>query len=188
MTYRSLRKLNNELLHDSCWPCLLVPNPYSLLSEENSVKHTFATLNDLKAATGQKLGPTDWLEITQERVQQFAEATSDEQWIHLDQQRAATESPFGQTVAHGYLTISLATMLMEQLFELKGASLQINYGLNRLRFPAPVLVGSNVRLHATIAEVSEVKGGVQVIFDISYENDQQSKPVCVAQSVARFYL
>lgn len=145
----------------------------------------FANTPALKAAVGQTLGPSDWLLIDQERVRAFALATGDLQWIHLDTERAERESPYRQTVAHGYLTLSLIPGLMRQIFALEGARLRINYGLNRVRFPAPVLVGSSVRLHAVIAEVSEFAGGVQVVFDLRFESDRQEKPVCVAQIISR---
>lgn len=146
---------------------------------------TFTSRGALKAAIGQTLGPSDWLLIDQERVQAFALATDDPQWIHLDAERARRESPYGQTVAHGYLTLSLIPGLLRQIFALEGAKLRINYGLNRIRFPAPVLVPSRVRLHAVIAEVSEFTGGVQVVFDVRFDNDRQEKPVCVAQVISR---
>jgi len=146
---------------------------------------TFTSSAALKAASGQTLGPSDWLLIDQERVQAFAVATDDPQWIHLDTERARRESPYGQTVAHGYLTLSLIPGLMRQLFAFEGAKLRINYGLNRVRFPAPVLVPSRVRLHALIAEATEFEGGVQVVFDVRFESDRQEKPVCVAQIISR---
>ena len=146
---------------------------------------TFTSSAALKAASGQTLGPSDWLLIDQERVQAFAVATDDPQWIHLDTERARRESPYGQTVAHGYLTLSLIPGLMRQLFAFEGAKLRINYGLNRVRFPAPVLVPSRVRLHALIAEATEFEGGVQVVFDVRFESDRQEKPGCVAQIISR---
>lgn len=149
------------------------------------MKTTFASIAALKAAVGQALGPGDWLLIDQDRVNRFAAVTDDPQWIHTDIDRARRESPYGQTVAHGHLTLSLIPALLRQLFAFSGARLQINYGLNRVRFPAPVLVGSRVRLQAVIAEVSEVPGGVQVVFDVRIDNDRQEKPVCVAQSILR---
>ena len=145
----------------------------------------FTNTTALKAAVGQTLGPSGWLLIDQERVRAFALATDDLQWIHLDTERAERESPYGQTVAHGYLTLSLIPGLMRQIFAFEGARLRINYGLNRVRFPAPVLVGSSVRLHAVIAEVSEFAGGVQVVFDLRFESNRQDKPVCVAQIISR---
>lgn len=149
---------------------------------------TFTTAAALKAAVGQTLGPSDWLLIDQERVQRFAIATDDSQWIHLDTERAKRESPYRQTVAHGYLTLSLTPGLLRQSFTFTGAKLRINYGLNRVRFPAPVLVPSRVRLHAVIAEVSELEGNVQVVFDVRFENDRQERPVCVAQVISRLVL
>lgn len=151
------------------------------------MKQTFRTLADLEAACGQTLGPGPWHDITQSRVQTFAEAAGDFQWLHLDRERTQAESPYKQTVAHGYLTLSLATMLMSELFDLPDAGLQLNYGLGRVRFPAPVLVGSRVRLSAVLEEVREVEGGVQLTFNLTFENDRQTKPVCVAQTISRFY-
>ncbi|MBS3966081.1 MAG: MaoC family dehydratase [Truepera sp.] len=146
---------------------------------------TFTSIAALKAAIGQTLGPSDWLLIDQERVQAFALTTDDPQWIHLDSERARRESPYRQTVAHGYLTLSLIPGLLRQIFALEGAKLRINYGLNRVRFPAPVLVPSRVRLQAVINEVTEFAGGVQVVFDVRFDNDRQEKPVCVAQIISR---
>jgi acyl dehydratase len=151
------------------------------------MKQTFHTLADLQAARGQTLGPGPWHEITQAQVQTFAEATGDFQWLHLEPERAKAESPYQQTVAHGYLTLSLATMLLSELFDIPGVSLNVNYGLGRVRFPAPVLVGSRVRLGAVLEAADEIEGGVQLTLGLTFENDRQTKPVCVAQTVSRFY-
>lgn len=152
------------------------------------MKHRFASVDELRAAIGQPLGPSNWLEISQTRIHLFAEASGDHQWIHTDPERARRDSPYGQTIAHGYLTIGLTPMMMSEIFELRGAHTIINYGLNRVRFPAPVLEGSKVRMHAALTEVLDIERGIQVLFDIHYENDRQSKPVCVAQAVSRLYL
>src|SRR5271157_3254537 len=121
----------------------------------------FENLQDLKAAAGRHLGYSDWLEITQDRVNQFADATDDHQWIHVDPERAA-KGPFGRTVAHGYLTLSLVSTLLSQLMKVRNISMAINYGANKVRFPSPVPVGSLIRAGAQILSVDDVPGGVQV--------------------------
>lgn len=139
----------------------------------------------LVGADGTDLGDTQWIEISQERIDLFAEATGDHQWIHVDPVRAGL-GPFGATVAHGYLTLALTNFFLPQLLEVRNASMGINYGLNRVRFPAPVLVGSRVRAAAVISDVDEVDGGVQVVTTITIEIDGSDKPGCVAESVSRF--
>ncbi len=146
----------------------------------------FTSVEDLEAAVGTTLGPSRWLEVDQARVDAFAEATGDHQWIHTDPKRAALESPYRQTVAHGYLTLSLLSGLVSEIFPVE-AKMGVNYGLNRVRFPAPVLSGSQVRLVAVLREVRGVGGGAEVVLDATFENDKQTKPVCVAQAVLRFY-
>lgn len=144
-----------------------------------------------KIGTEIHCGP--WLEITQERIDAFAAATGDLQWIHTDAQRAAKESPYGATIAHGYLTLSLLPLLTESnapgFFEQNypGMRLRLNYGLNRVRFPAPVPVGSRVRAHTTVTEVEQVSGGVQFTYLISVEIAGNEKPACVAEFLARVY-
>jgi len=137
------------------------------------------------------LGPTDlghstWLEIEQKRVDTFADATDDHQWIHVDPERAAT-GPFGGAIAHGYLTLSLLIPLWSELLTVEGVTMAVNYGLNKVRFPAPVPVGSRIRAHAAIASVAEVKGGAEVVVDLTVEIEGQDKPACVAQAVYRFF-
>jgi acyl dehydratase len=146
---------------------------------------TFTSLRDLAAASGTDLGRSDWHRIDQERVTAFADATGDHQWIHLDPERAKA-GPFGTTVAHGYLTLALIPMLMAEIFQVSGVRMAINYGLNRVRFPAPARTGSSVRAAATIDEVSEVPGGVQVLISVTIETDDGDKPCCVAETVSRF--
>jgi acyl dehydratase len=136
---------------------------------------------------GDTYGPSDWLEITQERIDQFADATGDDQWIHVDPERAA-QGPFGTTIAHGFLTLSL--MVKFQYETRPGESefrMGINYGVNRVRFPAPVPVGSHIRAHFEVLEVSEVEGGIQVVTKGTVEREGEEKPVCVAEMVSRHY-
>ncbi len=134
---------------------------------------------------GSHLGHSEWIEISQERVQRFADATDDQQWIHVDPDRAA-QGPFGTTIAHGYLTLSLVVPLVSQIYRLDGVRMGINYGVNRVRFPSPVPVGSRVRAGATLAGVSPVDGGVQVTLDATIETEGGTKPACVAQTVSRY--
>jgi acyl dehydratase len=140
----------------------------------------------LKDHVGQHLGYSDWVTVTQDQVNQFADATGDHQWIHIDPERAA-KGPFGGPIAHGYLTLSLAPMLLEQIFRVGGISMGVNYGLNKLRFPAPVPVGSKVRLGATLADAEEISGGAQVTIDMVIEVEGAPKPSCVAQGIFRYY-
>lgn len=147
---------------------------------------TFASLDELAAAVGETIGPGDWQRVDQSRVDLFADATDDHQWIHVDPQRAAA-GPFGGTVAHGYLTLSLLPALAGRLYRVHGVRMGVNYGLNRVRFPAPVRVGSAIRASATIAEVSPVDGGVQLVAAVTVESDAGGKPVCVAETVSRLY-
>ncbi|MDQ1445238.1 MAG: hypothetical protein QOI20_1702 [Acidimicrobiaceae bacterium] len=141
----------------------------------------------LDEKVGQHLGYSDWHEVTQDQVNLFADATGDHQWIHVDPERAKKESPFGGPIAHGYLTISLAPLLLPQVVQVRGISMGVNYGINKLRFPAPVPVGSKLRAGATLSSVEEIAGGAQVTMDITFEVDGQDKPACVAQVVYRYY-
>jgi len=144
-------------------------------------------LEELKKLSGQELGRTGWLEITQDRVDRFADATGDHQWIHVDPGRAAA-GPFGGTIAHGYLTLSLVIPLFTELLEIRGTAMGINYGLEKVRFPNPVRVGSRIRLAATVAEVTDVAPGcVQLVLDFVVEIDGERKPACVARPVYRHY-
>ncbi|MER7899676.1 MaoC family dehydratase [Streptomyces sp. NPDC096046] len=147
----------------------------------------FTSVDDLKSAVGEQLGYTDWLEIDQKRIDLFAEATGDHQWIHVDPEKAAA-GPFGTTIAHGYLTLSLLPLFGPQLIAVEGVKMGVNYGMNKVRFPAPVPVGSRLRATAAISAVEEVSGGVQVAVAFSVEREGGDKPVCVAESVARYYL
>jgi acyl dehydratase len=143
-------------------------------------------LTELPGLAGADLGESSWIEITQERVNTFADATDDHQWIHVDVERAAA-GPFGGPIAHGFLTLSLIIPMFSELLQVDGAAMGINYGLNRVRFPAPVRVGSRIRGHGVIAEVTEVAGGLQVTVDLTVEIEGGAKPACAAQGVYRFY-
>jgi acyl dehydratase len=137
-------------------------------------------------AAGTVLGTTDWLEIDQARIDAFAAAIDDHQWIHVDRERAK-ETPFGGTIAHGYYTLSLAPMLNEQIFGLQGFAFAVNYGLNKVRFPAPLPVGGRVRMHAKLKALEEVPGGAQIMVECTFEREGGDKPVCVAETLARVY-
>ena len=141
---------------------------------------------ELKDHVGKELGASSWHEITQERVNTFAEATDDHQWIHVDPEMAA-QGPFGQTIAHGYLTLSLAPALMSEIWEFEDVQMGINYGLNRVRFPAPVPVGSKVRAVAKLQSVDEIPNGVQIVVECTFEREGGDRPVCVAETVSRLY-
>jgi acyl dehydratase len=147
----------------------------------------FASVAELRKAAGTSLGYTDWVDIDQARIDRFAEATGDHQWIHVDPQRAAT-GPFGTTIAHGYLTLSLLPALTAGRFSVEGARMGVNYGVNRVRFPAPVPVGSRVRALLELLEVTEISDGVQVTARVTVEREGGGKPVCVAETVSRIYL
>jgi acyl dehydratase len=135
---------------------------------------------------GQHLGYTEWHRIDQAQIDLFAEATGDHQWIHVDPERAKG-GPFGTTIAHGYLTLSLAPVLMGEVLVVEGSSMGVNYGCNKVRFPAPVPVDSNLRLGVTVAEAEDVTGGVQVALDMTFETEGSTKPSCVAQVVYRYF-
>ncbi|MGI8393246.1 MaoC family dehydratase [Leucobacter sp. W1038] len=147
---------------------------------------TMIPFAELPEYVGKDLGYTDWFEITQDRVNLFADAADDHQWIHVDPVRAA-DGPFGAPIAHGFLTLSLLIPLQTALFDIEGASTKVNYGLDKVRFVSPVPVGSKVRLTATIAEVLEVPGGLQAVIDVVIELEGGTKPAVVARSLQRFY-
>jgi acyl dehydratase len=147
---------------------------------------TFESLDDLRGAASTHLGWTDWLEITQERVDLFADATGDHQWIHVDVERATTESPFGGPIAHGYLTLALSNLFLPQLIAVPAASAGVNYGTGKVRFPAPVPVGSRVRGGAEIVAVDEIAGGLQTTITITIEVEGSPKPACVIESLSRW--
>jgi acyl dehydratase len=143
---------------------------------------TFTTVDQLTEAVGEDLGTTEWLEVTQERVDAFADATGDHQWIHVDVDRAK-EGPFGGTIAHGYLTLSLIPHFSPQLFELDTPGAKLNYGVNKVRFPNPVKVGSRIRATAQILDVGDVPAGKQMVTRYVVEIDGEDKPACVAETV-----
>ena len=147
----------------------------------------FDNIDSVLAAVGQDLGHTDWLTISQPRIQQFADATGDQQWIHVDPQRAAS-GPFGACVAHGFLTLSLANKFLPELIEYQRLKMGVNYGCEKVRFPAPVRVGARIRGHGLVVAAEPVKGdGVQVIVRITVEIEGQEKPGCVVDTISRLY-
>jgi acyl dehydratase len=147
---------------------------------------TIDGIDGLKEKVGAHLGYSEWHEVTQEQVNLFADATGDHQWIHVDVERAKA-GPFGGPIAHGYLTLSLAPTLLDEVIKVRGISMGVNYGLNKLRFPSPVPVGSKVRVGATLAGLEEFAGGAQGTMDLVFEVEGKEKPVCVAQAVFRYY-
>jgi acyl dehydratase len=149
---------------------------------------TIEGIEGLKAAVGEHLGYSPWIVVTQEKVNQFAEATGDHQWIHVDVERAKAESPFGGPIAHGYLTLSLLPAMMPQIVTTTGFKMGVNYGTNRVRFMSPVPVGSNLRLGAKLLSADEIPGGVQVVYEMTFEVEGNPKPACVAEIVLRSYV
>lgn len=147
---------------------------------------TLNGIDDIKARVGQELGVSDWDDVTQEKIDAFADATGDHQWIHVDPERAA-QTPFGGTIAHGYYTLSLAPKFSYALYEVTNVAFALNYGLNKVRFPAPLPVGSRVRMRATIASVHDIPGGIQMATALTFERDGGEKPVCVAETLVRIY-
>ena len=141
----------------------------------------------MKALVGQHLGYSDWLEITQERVNQFAEATGDFQWIHVDPERSA-KGPFGTTIAHGFLTLSMLPLFFQNAMKIKDAKMGVNYGLNRVRFTSPVPVGSELRARMKLVSVEDIpNNGVQMVWEVTFERKGSDRPVCVAESISRRY-
>jgi acyl dehydratase len=152
-------------------PALMVKNPRALQELINK-----------------EIGVSDWFVITQERIERFAEATEDRQWIHLDQQRASVESPFGTTIAHGFLTLSLISHFMKDVIRVEsGVRLAVNYGLNRVRFPAPLRAGSNIRARAALLAYKELPDSIEATFSVTLEGEQPGKPNCVAEWIVRYY-
>ena len=145
------------------------------------------SLDELKGQIGQEMAVTDWLPVTQQRIAQFADATGDLQWIHLDTERAAKESPYGCTIAHGFLTLSLLSQFMKQALEVPGLRMTINYGLNRVRFPAPVKAGAKLRARFTLLSLQEVDGGAEAAYQVTLETEGVEKPCCVAEWIVRYY-
>ena len=148
---------------------------------------TFASPSELSGSIGSHLGYSDWLEVTQERINAFADATDDHQWIHVDPERARS-GPFGTTIAHGYLTLSLAVRFVAEIFQVEGRVMGVNYGSNRVRFVSPVPVGSKLRAGGRLEAVEEVPGGLQVTIDLTFEVEGAEKPACVAQVLYRMYV
>ncbi len=146
------------------------------------------SLEELRSLIGQEVNVGDWFEVSQERINMFAEATGDHQWIHVDQDRARTESPYGTTIAHGFLTLSLLSYLMSQTVRVRiPAKMGINYGLNKVRFPSPVPSGARLRARATLQSVEDIPGGLQLVWHISIEREGGDKPCCVAEWLLRQY-
>ena len=147
---------------------------------------TFEKISDLQTLVGQELGVSEWLTVTQERINQFADATGDHQWIHLDAERAK-EGPFGTTIAHGFLTLSLLPEMSATAFHVTEVKMGVNYGLNKVRFPSPVPVNSKLRGRFKLLEYIPLEGGAQVAIECTMEREGSAKPVCVAESLARRY-
>jgi acyl dehydratase len=147
----------------------------------------FADLDELRAATGQVLGPSDWITVDQAQIDAFADATGDHQWIHVDPERAAA-GPFGTTIAHGFLTLSLMPVMLGSLYRVDGVRMGVNYGLNKVRFPSPVPVDARLRTTAQIAEVGDVAGGAQLVLAATIEREGGEKPVCAAEFLVRIYV
>jgi len=147
---------------------------------------TLTGLDEIRAYIGKELGVSDWHLVTQEQIDSFAEVTGDDQWIHVDAERAK-QTPFGGTIAHGYYTLSLAPRFSYDMFKFEGFVFGLNYGLNRLRFPAPLPVGDSVRMRAKLLSVEEIPGGAQIATELTFEREGGEKPVCVAESLSRVY-
>jgi acyl dehydratase len=146
------------------------------------------SLQSLHDLVGRELPPTDWLTMTQERIQQFAEATEDRQWIHLDQARARRESPYRTTIAHGFLTLSLISFFMKDVIQIRnGVRLAVNYGSNRVRFPSPVLVNARIRARFALLSLKELPEGIEAVFSAVIESEGTEKPCCVAETIVRYY-
>jgi acyl dehydratase len=148
---------------------------------------TFEHLSDLQALVGQQVASSDWISVDQQRIDQFAQATGDHQWIHVDPVRAAA-GPFGTTIAHGFLTLSLLPEMLASAFGVRDARMGVNYGLNRVRFPAPVPSGSRLRGHFKLLNYEPLDGGAQLTVEVTMEREGSTKPVCVAESLARRYV
>ena len=147
---------------------------------------TLSGIDEVRANVGKELGVSEWHEVTQDAINQFADVTGDHQWIHVDVERAK-ETPFGGTIAHGYYTLALAPMFSYELFTFEGFAFALNYGVNKVRFPAPLPVGSKVRMRAVLAEVQDIPGGIQVQTTLTFEREGGEKPVCVAETLMRAY-
>ena len=148
----------------------------------------FESIAVLREHVGREVAVSDWLEVSQGRINEFAEATEDRQWIHVDPERAARESPFKETIAHGFLTLSLLSELMKRAVSVGGLRMGINYGLNRVRFVSPVPAGSRIRGRFTLSELEEIKGGVQATWNVTIEREGGDKPCCAAEWLVRYYV
>lgn len=146
-----------------------------------------ASLAELKSLVGQEVAVSDWIGISQERINLFAEATGDRQWIHVDPERSRAQSPFGGTIAHGFLTLSLLPILMDGTITIPNVKMGVNYGLNKVRFPAPVPAGSRVRGRIVLLSVEDIDGGAQAIWQVTVEREAGGKPACVAESIVRLF-
>jgi acyl dehydratase len=148
--------------------------------------NTYVSLDEFAARVGQEVGLSDWITVTQARIDQFAAATGDHQWIHVDPERAK-QGPFGTTIAHGFLTLSLLPEMADSAIALQGVRMGVNYGLNKVRFPAPVPAGSRVRGRFRLLACEPIEGGFQVTMEVTMEREGSDKPVCVAESLSRRY-
>ena len=147
---------------------------------------TITGLDELRSAEGDVLGTSEWHEVTQDDIDTFADITGDHQWIHVDPERAR-ETPFGGTIAHGYYTLSLAPKLTDEVLKMEGFAFAVNYGLNKVRFPAPLPVGGKVRMRGRLANLEDIPGGAQMTMELTFEREGGDKPVCVAETLARVY-
>ena len=147
---------------------------------------TITGIDELKAKVGEELGVSEWHEVTQEKIDAFADATGDHQWIHVDPERAA-QSPFGSTIAHGLYTLALGPRFTYDAYEIEGFAFGVNYGYDRVRFPAPLPVGKKVRMNATLSGLDDIPGGAQMTVTVTFEVEGGDKPVCVAETIARVY-
>jgi acyl dehydratase len=145
-------------------------------------------LAELKTYVGKEIGVSDWCEVTQDMINTFADATGDHQWIHVDIERAKKESPYGGPIAHGFLTLSLTPRLVWDVYKVDGVKMGVNYGVNRVRFPAPVPAGSRIRARVKLLELQEIEGGAQGVTQVTFEHEGHEKPVCVAETVSRWYV
>jgi acyl dehydratase len=148
---------------------------------------SFETIAELQPLVGQEIGTSEWITVTQERIQRFADATNDHQWIHLDVERAKS-GPFGTTIAHGFFTLSLLPEMSASAFEVRGTRMGVNYGLNKVRFPAPVPSGSRLRGRFKLLDYKPLEGGAQLTVQVTMEREGSDKPVCVAESLGRRFV
>jgi acyl dehydratase len=147
-----------------------------------------ASLDELKKLVGQEVAVSAWVTVDQERIDRFADATGDHQWIHVDPERCRRESPYGRTIAHGFLTLSLLPMMVDTTVALPAARMTVNYGLNKVRYPAPAPAGSRLRGRIRLMSLDDVPGGTQMVWEVSIEREGGDKPVCVAELIARRYI